>query len=136
MPNSNTNIKNCTVTFEKIRLIYKETAIESAIKRREKQISDLPAGAVTLSFGSLNLRERKLTSLDGLESLPELKTLYIQDNFLKDLRHLNQPTLESLHIERNDIRNFIGCHRQPKLRSVHLDGNPIENVDLFALTCW
>ena len=128
--------KMSNVTFDSIRIIFKENIkSEQPAKRKEKKISDLPAGSVTLSFGSLNLRERKLTSLEGLEIFPELKTLYIQDNFIKDLRCLNQPSLESLHAERNNIMDFGGCQRQPKLRSVHMEGNGVENADLFTLMC-
>jgi hypothetical protein len=128
--------KMSKITFDNIRLIFTDISkSEQSAKRKEKKISDLPAGSVTLSFGSLNLRERKITSLEGLEILPELITLYVQDNFLVDLRYLNQPNLESLHAERNNIRDFVGCQRQPKLRSVHLEGNFVENSDLFPLMC-
>jgi Leucine-rich repeat (LRR) protein len=131
-----TQQKMPNVTFDNIRIIYTENKkSEQSARRKDKKISDLPAGSVTLSFGSLNLRERKMTSLEGLEILPELKTLYIQDNLLKDLRYLNQPNLESLHAERNNILDFGGCQRQPKLRSVHLEGNGVENSDLFTLMC-
>jgi hypothetical protein len=125
-----------SITFDDIRVIFSEpTKIDQVSKRKEKKISDLPTGSVTLSFGSLNLRERKLTSLEGLEIFPELKTLYLQDNCLTDLRYLNQPNLESLHAERNSIRDFAGCRRHPKLRSVHLEGNFVESSDLFPLMC-
>ena len=126
--------KYMQTSFDNVRVIYRDKA-EAAMKRKERKISDLHVGSVTISFGSLNLRERKLTSLEGLELQPELRTLFIQDNYLKDLKHLSQPNLESLHAERNDIGNFVGCKRQPKLRSVHLEGNPVENLDLFVLMC-
>jgi hypothetical protein len=135
MPSNVTYQKVSSVALEKIRVFLKDSPAVSANKRKEKRISDLPVGAVTLSFGSLNLRERKLSSLEGLETLPELKALYIQDNILKDLRYLSQPALELLQVERNDICNFAGCQRQPKLRSVHFEGNPVENCDLFSLAC-
>ena len=113
------------VSFDDIRVIFDPVNSKREPRgAKEKRAVDLTAGAIILSFGNLSLRGRKLTSLEGLELMPELKTLYVQDNSLTSLRHLNQPSLETLHAERNSIADFAGCYRHPKLKDAHFEANP------------
>ncbi|KAJ1485012.1 hypothetical protein T484DRAFT_1795205, partial [Baffinella frigidus] len=103
---------------------------------RERTVSDLAAGTVTSSFGTVNLRERRLTSLEGFPYFEDMHTLFLQDNLLSNFDHLGvQPGCTSITLDRNRICDFTGAERLPKLRSLSLEQNPIEEWDLFVVMC-
>ena len=59
------------------------------------------------------MKERRLTSLEGLRLQPGMHTLFLQDNCLLTLEHLGaQPDLQILRLERNLIDDWLGSLRK------------------------
>ena len=59
------------------------------------------------------MKERRLTSLEGLRLQPGMHTLFLQDNSLLTLEHLGaQPDLQILRLERNLIDDWLGSLRK------------------------
>lgn len=127
--------RSCVLTFDSIRVEFRRYDDKSEIVRHGGILSDLSSGTLGLSFGALNLRGRKLSSLDGLPCMHDLNILYAQDNCLQNLKTLFQPNMHSLYLQRNYIRNFINSIRQPRLQCIHLDGNPVQNIEFFQIMC-
>lgn len=57
----------------------------------------------------VNLRERRLTSLEGFPYFEDMHTLFLQDNLLSNFDHLGvQPGCTSITLDRNRICDFTG----------------------------
>lgn len=117
-----------------------DSVLSNAGKRvpgKGKKVADLPGGTVGVCFGTVTMRERRLTSLEGMRLYEKMHTLFLQDNCLLTLEHLGtQPDLAILRLERNLIDDFYGVDRCPRLKEVFLEGNPVEKKDLFTImTC-
>ena len=64
-----------------------------------------------------------ITSFQGLGVQPGLKTLFLQNNFLRTLDHFfTQPTLKELHLESNKLESLRGLHPQPWLERLWIKG--------------
>jgi len=132
---------NKTPSVDRVRVFFSQRPDTADLMKtcgrspqRDRQVSDLAQGTVTCSFGTVNLRERRLTSLEGFPYFEGMHTLFLQDNFLSSFDHLGtQPGVKELTLDRNCIYDFSGAERLPKLRSLSLEQNPVADWDLFPV---
>jgi hypothetical protein len=132
---------NKTPSVDRVRVFFTQRPDTADLMKtcgrspqRDRQVLDLAQGTVTCSFGTVNLRERRLTSLEGFPFFEGMHTLFLQDNFLSSFDHLGtQPGVKELTLDRNCIYDFLGAERLPKLRSLSLEQNPVADWDLFPV---
>jgi Leucine-rich repeat (LRR) protein len=85
----------------------------------------------------LEINKSKLSSLAGLQQIPQVKEVTLQEGNitslapLKDMNNMTQ--LESLHLRRNNINEFVDIGDKPNLKYIDLSFNPLEKVDVDAL---
>jgi Leucine-rich repeat (LRR) protein len=83
----------------------------------------------------LELRNNKLTSLQGIANLPALKELYAADNKISSIEGLkNLPSLTKLHLRKNKISKFTSetVPNLPALQYLNLRENDIPDAKSLA----
>lgn len=83
-----------------------------------------------LSLTSSSIQQ--ISDLKGLESLPNLRTLYLNDGALKGVLNLPLlPSLESLAITRNEVTT-IKSPVQPSIQAIFADNNFLSSLDFLG----
>lgn len=84
------------------------------------------------TLGYLKIRESKLTSIVGVQSLKNLKGLDLSGNELEGEFVVSSDTfpstIEYLHLSRNRLTGFVGAKFLTNLRRLDLDDNHFEGV--------
>lgn len=105
-------------------------------KTIEKTIRDIlgkPQGILTqadLSYiQMLNLSNKGLTNLKGIEYLKNVKELYLDNNNLEEINNLKSLTnLKVLHLQRNFISDISPLANLTNLEELSLNGNRISSL--------
>ncbi|MDC0144736.1 protein phosphatase 1 regulatory subunit 42, partial [Verrucomicrobia bacterium] len=99
--------------------------IEAAIRKELRK----PTGKLTKAdlekVTKLNLTDKKLTDVKGLENLMQLKVLNLQFNQLTDVKGLEKLTqLTNLQLIGNQLTNVKGLEKLTQLKVLPLYDNP------------
>ena len=103
--------------------------IEDRIRRRINK----PTGELTRTdyerITDLTINSRRLGTVIGLEKLPNLKNLYLENNQLTDVNGLkNLTNLERLLLGGNNLTDVNGLKDLPNLKTLGLSGNDLANL--------
>lgn len=87
------------------------------------------------SLTHLNLKNRGITEIEGLEACPRLQVLYLYDNMISRIANLDviSKRLTHLYLQNNRITSMQGLECLPNLTKLYLDDNEIPRVE--ALHC-
>tara|TARA_B100000073_G_C23701375_1_gene560477 strand:+ start:740 stop:1630 length:891 start_codon:yes stop_codon:yes gene_type:complete len=86
-----------------------------------------------LTITSMNLSDKNIRDLTGINIFKNLKVLLLNNNFLEEIDLSQNTKLEILSISNNLISN-IDLSANTSLKSLGLDKNKIETIDLSYLT--
>lgn len=79
---------------------------------------------------TLSIQANRITSLNGLEALPQLEELYISDNLLTSLEPLSgTPNLTILDVQNNPIASLKGVGHLKKLENFWASGCKLESFE-------
>ena len=104
--------------------------IEAAIRKKIRK----PRGELTKSdlekvTTQLNLSDKQLTNVKGLENLTKLKELSLNNNQLTSVKGLeNLAQLTWLYLGDNQLTDVTGLEKLTKLMSLSLRGNQLTDV--------
>ena len=91
----------------------------------DKQLTSVKGLEKLTQLESLHLPHNKLTDVKGLENLTQLKELPLDDNQLTDVKGLENLTqLEGLWLPRNQLTDVKGLKKLTRLTELDLIGNP------------
>ncbi len=77
----------------------------------------------------LDLRNKQITDLTGIENFVNLEVLYLGDNYISDLSPLaNLPLLKTLDISRNTVRDITALSTLNNLQYLNASGNVISDI--------
>jgi len=111
-------------------------AIETAIRKELRK----PAGELNKADFEkvivMDLQDKGLTSVKGLEKLTQLTDLHLLDNQLNDLKELEKLSkLEVLNLERNQLTSVKSLEKLTRSERLYLNDNQITDVKgLMKLT--
>ena len=84
-------------------------------------------------LGSLNVDDRKITNIAGLEYATQLRELFMGKNQIKNYDRLAElPNLTTLYLWTNNISDLSVLPLLPKLELLDLNGNHIRDVSRLA----
>ena len=84
-------------------------------------------------LGSLNVDDRKITNIAGLEYATQLRELFMGRNQIKSYDRLAElPNLTTLYLWTNNISDLSVLPLLPKLKLLDLNGNHIRDVSRLA----
>ena len=86
-----------------------------------------------LSITSMNLSDKNIRNLTGINIFKNLEVLLLDNNFLEDIDLSQNIKLEILSISNNLLSN-LDLSSNTSIKSLGLDKNKIENIDLSYLT--
>ena len=86
-----------------------------------------------LTITSMNLSDKNIRDLTGINIFKNLKVLLLNNNFLEEIDLSQNTKLEILSISNNLLSN-IDLSANTSLKSLGLDKNKIETIDLSYLT--
>ena len=115
------------ITHEKL---IADPIVEKAIRKELKK----PTGELTKAdlekVTRLNLYDNRLTELPkNLEKLHQLKTLWLSENKLTDVKSLEKLTqLERLNLYGNQLTSVKGLEKLTQLERLNLDSNKLTDV--------
>ena len=85
------------------------------------------------SVNTLNLSDKSISNLDGLQYFKNLTTLSIYNNEIEDISVLsNLINLTTLHLFDNKIRNIQPLSKLKKLRMLSLSNNRITDIKVLS----
>lgn len=94
-------------------------------KRLEGEGDEQYLGKIT----HVNLSNKGLTTMKGLELCKKLQTLYLYENSIQSLTPLTfAKGLTHLYLQHNSLQTFQGLGNLPLLTKLYADYNKIENV--------
>jgi Leucine-rich repeat (LRR) protein len=117
--------------------------IEAAIRKAAKK----PTGELTKEdlekVMMLDLQDKGLTSVEGLEKLTQLTSLHLSNNHLTDVKGLENLTqLKSLYLLSNQLTDVKGLEKLTQLKGLFLIHNPeltkaqIDQLKKALPKCW
>ena len=75
-----------------------------------------------------------ITEIKGLESLTNLRNLFLNSNKIEEIKGLETLTrLQTLYLDHNQIKDIKALAHLKNLQKLHLFGNPITDEDLADL---
>ena len=102
-----------------------EVAIRKRIKKPVGELTDVDLEKVK----KLDIHQRKLTDVKGLEKLTQLKTLWLGRNQLTDVKGLeNLSQLAELQLQDNQLTDVKGLEKLTNLKGLWLNHNRLTNV--------
>ena len=111
--------------------VIKDTELKKAINEAlgrgwtNKSISSKDVGLLT----ELELDNRSIDSIEGLEYAINLKKLDLSDNDIEDISPLKQlKKLEHLNLKENKISDISAIRDLKKLKSLNLEYNNVEDI--------
>ena len=116
-----------TLTGKTIR--FPDKNLEESIR----QIINKPSGDIyddeVRNIKRLDINQKNITKLQGIEHLTGLKTLYLMSNKISDIGPVSKlENLEELNLSYNKIADIGGLRNLTKLTDLYLDDNKIKEV--------
>ena len=103
--------------------------IEKAIREELEKPTDELTKADLEKVTMLQLDDKQLTSVKGLENLTQLRTLFLYKNQLTSVKVLEKLTrLEALTLHENRLTSVKGLEKLTKLKKLHLSYNQLTDV--------
>ena len=129
------SLYNSEIDFRK----YDITQLPTQIEKLElsnvyiNDISKLINFSNLQDLGLISINSDKITGLEVINQLPNLKTLSINGiNSIKDIEFLrNNQTIENLNITYNGIRDITPISTMKSLKSINIRGNNIQNLSVL-----
>ena len=81
---------------------------------------------------SLTCVGKGVTSLAGIEALPQLTSLVVSSNKISDLTPLENSKLTTLTMAGNQVSDLTALGKVTTLTSLNLDNNPVESIRALA----
>ena len=96
------------------------------LELKQNQLTDVPKGLEKLTkLRSLYLSDNQLTNVKGLENLTQLKQLFLHYNKLTDVKGLEKLTkLTRLFLNNNQLTDVKGLEKLTQLKELWLHYNP------------
>lgn len=107
-----------------------------ALRLSDNNVSDVGPLSGLQNLKELYVTNNKLTNIDNLTDLPSLTELLLLDNEIENidcLKNANFPSLISLNLENNNIKDITGLADLTSLRNLQLSNNQIEDISTLAL---
>lgn len=92
-------------------------------RKRDEPIEDFLDRIVQLS-----LNEKHLKELAGIEECPKLRILYVRNNRITTISHMNHQLLTHLDLQYNYIEKLDGLQGCPALKHLYLSFNCISEI--------
>ncbi|WP_343118189.1 cell wall-binding repeat-containing protein [Romboutsia sp. MSSM.1001216sp_RTP31141st1_F12_RTP31141_220114] len=125
----NDNIKSSTV------INIPDQNLKKALNEKLSQDKDNPItkGQLESITGVLNLSNKNITTIEGIQYCSNLQKLILENNKISDitpLAHMNAPTLDALRLHNNKISNIapLANLNAPKLKWLFLNNNKISDI--------
>ncbi|WP_343102042.1 cell wall-binding repeat-containing protein, partial [Romboutsia sp. MSSM.1001216sp_RTP31141st1_G3_RTP31141_220114] len=109
--------------------------LKKALNEKLSQDKDNPItkGQLESITGVLNLSNKNITTIEGIQYCSNLQKLILENNKISDitpLAHMNAPTLDALRLHNNKISNIapLANLNAPKLKWLFLNNNKISDI--------
>ena len=111
-----------------MKVMGREMFVKGTKKRRGRDESEEEFLA---SLTHLNLRNKGVAQITGLEECRKVQVLYLYDNMIPKIENLGwlSKSLHSLYLQNNQIQVMEGLDCLPRLQKLFLDGNKIQKVE-------
>ena len=95
------------------------------------ELDNIPAEILELTWiGRLDLAYNRLTTLDNLQTLTALDTLYLESNQIEKIGNLDSlENLRALFLSNNQIKKLDNLESLKKLNALYLRDNLISNIE-------
>lgn len=114
-------------------VIFSDSNLEKAIRKSINKPNDDIYKNDVISITSLNLDEKDIERIDGLENFSNLKILRISRNKISNIDSLAKLTqLEELNLEKNKIENIDALSNLTNLKKLEIYDNEIKNINPLA----
>ena len=112
---------------------FSDAALKKAVKAglKIKKSKIFPKDVASVKY--LDISDKKIQSLDGMQYFTKAETLYLSNNHVSDLGPIkNLTTLDTLIADGNAISDLTPLSNLKNLTFLVLDGNLIENIGPLA----
>lgn len=107
--------------------------LEGMLNLADRDIEDLTGLEYCRNLTGLNLEGNRIDKLDRLENLPYLTTLYLAGNRIDEISSLGRLTgLKTVDLAFNEVEDIAPLLNLPDLEYVNLMGNPLKDSEALS----
>ena len=124
------------IVIENVNIDKNENyALYTALKRERRQLDSDNDGIITVAelnslTGSLDLSNRNISDINGLQALTSITDLYINNNIIEKIDVLvNLSNLKILDVSNNNVSQLNTIPKN--LSALHIENNAIENAEIL-----
>jgi len=108
---------------------FTDPALENAVREIVGRAEGSIRQHQLLTISELDLRDRDITSLDGIQYFRKLVSLDLTDNYIKDITLIGEISgLQDLDLQGNEINDISAIEKLTNLESLDLRGNDVKDI--------